>query len=256
MRFVIYTVLTGCQYDKIMQPEVVDEDIDYILFTDNKGFYNEYEGCWRIEEIPFECPDKGRLSRFPKLQPHYTVLKQYDFSLYIDANIKIIGRYVYDRMRELAEENVGIALLQHPFRDCVYQEAYICIAACKGGWLDILRQVCFLKNKNIPKHGGLYEANLIFRNHNDGLVLKTDNIWWQTFMKYSKRDQLSLVYALKKTSIRIEYFMPKGFSTRNHPAFDKIVHLPQKEGRKTKMKRTIVSIIYHISKTILKERNL
>lgn len=255
MRLVVYTVLTGNRYDNVIQPDVIDENIDYILFTNNKNLYNDYEGCWKVEEIPYECSDNGRLSRYPKLQPHNTILDKYDFSLYIDANIKIKDSFVYNRMKELAEENVKIALLQHPFRDCVYQEAYICIAACKGGWIDILRQIFFLKRNGIPKHDGLYEANLIFRNHNDELVVATDNMWWQTFMKYSKRDQLSLVYALKKTAIRIEYFLPKGFTTRNHNAFEKIVHLPQKENRKTKMKRKIISSVYSVFKKLLKENS-
>lgn len=254
-KLVVYTVLTGKSYDKVVQPDIVDTDIDYILFTDNISEYNNYTGCWKIVQIPFEMPDKGRLSRYPKILPHETILKEYDYSLYIDANIRIKEKYVYERMRELADLDVNMALLQHPFRDCVYQEAYVCIAACKGGWVDIIRQLFFLKKNKIPKHSGLFEANLIFRKHSEKTVVETDSIWWHTFMKYSKRDQLSLVYALRKTEIRIEYFLPKGYTTRNHNSFEKIVHLPQKENKKTQIKRKVVSSVYNVFKKLLKENN-
>ncbi len=248
---VIYTVLVGETYDSIKQFPAVSSKSDYICFVKKGQCQEKKIGIWRICEIEDDLMDNGRLSRIPKLLPHKTLLTRYKYSLYIDANITILDDYVYNRIDELISDDIKLALLKHPFRDCVYQEAYVCVAGQRGGWLDILRQIFFLKMNGYPKHNGLYEANLIFRNHNDPDVIKMDDLWWKTFMKYSKRDQLSLVYALKVTGLKPVYFLEPGFTVRNHPAFEYNAHLSQ--NKSSGLKGRIVASLYGISKKILKE---
>ena len=253
-RYCVYTALVGDSYDTINSPSVLDKEFDYICFV-NKGskLLNSENNVWKFIVIEETIADKGRLSRFPKLLPHKTYLSKYEYSLYIDANILIKDSFIYDRFKELAEHNILIALLQHPFRDCVYQEAYVCIAALKGGWIDILRQILFLKRKKYPKHFGLYEANVIFRKHNIPDVIEMDETWWKTFMNYSKRDQLSLVYALRESSLKISFFLPPDQTTRNHYAFEKIGHLPQKKTVSGIIKAKFIKLIIGVSRKILKD---
>lgn len=250
----IYTVLVG-GYDNVIDPLVVNNDFDYICFVGKGEISLHQSDVWKFCEIDADLKDKGRLSRIPKILPHKTCLSEYDYSLYVDANILIKDRYVYERIDELITDECPIALLQHPFRDCVYQEAYVCVASLKGGWFDIIRQICFLKWKRFPKHNGLYEANVIFRRHNKPEVVAVDEKWWSTFMKYSKRDQLSLVYALKEDPVKVTYFLPPGQTTRNHYAFEKIRHLAQKEKTSTKLKKRFIKMISGISRKVLKENN-
>ena len=252
-RVAIYTVLAGNSYDSIKQFDSISDDVDYICFVKKGQKNKEVNGIWRVEEIDYDAKDNGRLSRYPKLQPHKTFLSDYEYSLYIDGNIIIKNDYVYQRIDELINCGTKIALLKHPFRDCVYQEAYVCIASMKGGWLDILRQIFFLKRNSIPKHNGLYEANVIFRKHNDADVIAMDELWWETFMKYSKRDQLSLVYALSKYKGKIDFFLPPGQTTRNHPSFEKISHLPQKPSTGKKVKHFIIKLLSGVARKALKE---
>lgn len=251
-RIAIYTVLVGA-YDNVVDPLVVNNEIDYICFVGKgeAGLHNSK--VWKFIEIEDALKDKGRMSRIPKILPHKTALSEYDYSLYVDANILIKEKYIYDRIGELVSTNTRIALLQHPFRDCVYQEAYVCIASLKGGWSSILRQIAFLKRKRYPKHAGLYEANVIFRKHNELEVVEMDKLWWKTFMRYSKRDQLSLVYALKETKLQPVFFLPPGQTTRNHPAFEKIMHLAKKGTHSQRMKKTIVKVLSGVSRKLLKE---
>ena len=248
----IYTVLIG-GYDNVIDPKVTVEDFDYICFVGKGESSKIRSDIWKIEEFEEDIEDKGRLSRYPKLLPHKTSLSGYDYSLYVDANILIKDKYIYERINTLISLNTPIALLQHPFRDCVYQEAYVCIASMKGGWLDILRQIFFLKRKGIKKHSGLYEANVIFRKHNDTDIIALDELWWETFMKYSKRDQLSLVYALSNYKGNIQYFLPSGLTTRNHPSFEKISHLPQKPSTGKKVKHFIIKLLSGVARKALKE---
>ncbi len=253
-KYLVYTALIGNNYDNIINLLVVDERFDYICFVRNGDKKSEYAGNWRIVEIETIVKDNARLSRYPKLLPHKTIVSKYEYSLYIDANINITGKDIYARFLELAKQDVHIALLKHPFRDCVYQEAYVCIAALKGGWFDILRQIISLKLSGIKPHSGLYEANFIFRKHNALEIVTFGDIWWATFLKFSKRDQLSLIYSLNKNSIKPIYFLAPGLTTRNHPSLEKVKHNSQTETTQISLKRRIVSILYKFFKAILKEK--
>ena len=252
-KYLIYTALVGSAYDNIISLSTIDERFDYVCFV-RKGEKNaEYVGNWRIVELDNVVEDNARLSRFPKLVPHRTEVAKYDYSLYIDANINIKGLDIYNRFFELVEKDERMALLKHPFRDCVYQEAYVCVAALKGGWFDIVRQIISLRLSGVKPHSGLYEANFIFRKHNDSAIASLDELWWSTFLKYSKRDQLSLVYSLYKTGIKPAFYLKSGLTTRNHPSLEKIQHNKQTTSKEVNFKRKVVAVLYRIFKPILKK---
>lgn len=252
-RYLVYTVLVGSNYDNIISLSTIDKRFDYICFVGKGEKKTEYVSNWRIVELETVVNDNVRLSRFPKLVPHKTEVANYEYSLYIDANINIRGRDIYDRFLDLVKNEEKIALLKHPFRDCVYQEAYVCVAALKGGWLDIVRQIIALKLSGVKRHSGLYEANLIFRKHNALEIASLGNLWWNTFMKYSKRDQLSLVYSLYKTAVKPAYYLAPGLTTRNHPSLEKIQHNKQVATIEVNFKRKVVTTLYRIFKPLLKE---
>ena len=248
----IYTVLVG-GYDAISNPIVIEPNVDYICFVDRMHIDNMVSDVWRFEVVDEPIKDNGRLSRYPKILPHKTILSNYDYSLYIDANVIINSEFIYSRIDELITTGIKVSMIKHPFRDCVYQEGYVCIAGLKGGWVDILRQLFFLKRKGIPKHSGLFEAGVIFRVHNDPEVIAMDEMWWNNFMRFSKRDQLSLVYAKDKNKINIEPFLSDGYSIRNHNSFKVIKHLPQKPTKVQIIRGKVVGLLYGISKKLLKE---
>ena len=119
-QFVVYTVQTG-GYDNVQQPLVVDERFDYILFTDATDV--KQKGVWQVRSIPYQNADLTRLSRYPKMHPN-ELLSDYTASLYIDANIQITGQRIYDRVVECYEQEVDWAGIKHPYRDCIFDEAY------------------------------------------------------------------------------------------------------------------------------------
>lgn len=249
-KIVIYTVLVG-NYDKLCQPKKINEGVDYVCFTDKEDC-NDRIGVWRVVGVPFSHKDNGRVSRYPKILPHKTILSEYDYSLYIDANLIINDNYVYERIQDLIANGDILAMVKHPDRDCVYQEAYTCISGFKAKWRDVFRQILYYKMVGIPKHWGLYEANIIFRKHNDTSVVILDELWWKFFLKYSKRDQLSLVYALWKTGITVPLFLPEGFSATNHFSFERLIHLKNVQYKKTKVKMFFLSAVKGIAIKLLR----
>ena len=205
-QFVVYTVLTS-QYDKIHQPLVIDERFDYILFSDNVE--EDSIGVWKLKYIPYENQDKTRQSRYPKMHPNES-LGDYNASLYIDANIQITSQRIYDRVIECYNNKIDWAGIKHPYRDCIYDEAYAIYGLDTED--NIIRWCCRLRDENYPCHRGLFENNVIFRAHNE-ITKEVNDMWWHLYEKYTRRDQLILYYVFWKTpELKISFLLPEGES--------------------------------------------
>ena len=201
-QFVIYTVQTG-GYDTIQQPLVVDERFDYILFTDE--IKSPHIGIWQVHAIPYVNEDKTRLSRYPKMHPN-KLFPEYKASLYIDANIQITGSRIYDRVVECYEQGVDWAGIKHPYRDCIYDEAYVVYGLDTER--NIFRWCHRLRQENYPRHRGMFENNVIFRIHNEK-TKRVNAMWWNLYEEYTRRDQLTLMYVLwKRPDITTDLLLP------------------------------------------------
>lgn len=251
MKIAIYTVLTALKYDDILQPLAISDKVDYYCFV-KKGMLAETKvGIWNIVEIDYPIDDEIRLSRLPKIQPHETILADYDYTLYIDANVLIKTDFVYKRMSELIQQDVNIALLKHPFRDCAYQELYVCIAAGRGSWWGHVRQIIYMKLHRYPVHNGLYEANLIFRK-NCPDVINVNRLWWKYYLRFSKRDQASFMCSLWKNKVKPILFLEDGYTTRNHEGFEKVNHLTNAQSHKQTGKELFTGFITPFLRNLLK----
>lgn len=217
-KYVVFTVLTG-GYESILQPLVVDERFDYILFSND--FEEKQIGYWQIKPIPHvvDPNDNKRLSRYPKTHPE-ELLSEYDSSLYIDANIQIADKWVYNRCVELSTlrvEHAGIKLLATG-RDDIYRHAYdMCVMRAEHD-TNAIRHCHVLYLKGFPEHWGLNENNIIFRSHT-GRMKKVDEEWWWWIKNYSYRDQFSYMYCLWKYNIQRKYFLPEGQDAHNSTYF-------------------------------------
>ncbi len=231
-KFVIYTVMVG-GYEDIIQPLVIDDRFDYILFTDNM---DAQHGIWQNRSIPDVIQnDNKRLSRYPKSHPE-TVLSEYKASLYIDANIQIQDRWVYDRVVELYNQNVeyaGVKLLITG-HDCIYDHAFEMCQFLVEHEASALKQCRALYKRGFPRHFGLNENNIIYRMHTDKMKV-VDEEWWWWITNYSFRDQFSYMYCIWKYEIPINYFLPLGEDSRNGVHFKLTDHNGSKQVNKVKI---------------------
>ena len=231
-KFVIYTIMVG-GYDDILQPLVIDDRFDYVLFSND--FVDAKIGVWQVRPIPLpygiKANDYKRLSRYPKSHPE-EMLAGYEASLYLDANIQIVDQWVYDKCVEYAERRVQLATVHlstipHPFapaaRDDIYEHAYDMCSTLIEHDFDVIVQCHRLYKLGFQRHYGLNENNLIFRMHTE-LMKKCDEEWWWWIANYSFRDQFSYMYCLWKYHIQAEYFFPYGITVRNTPHFKYIWH--------------------------------
>lgn len=215
MKKVIYTCITG-NYDSLLQPEYICDDFDYICFCDD--FDCDRIGIWQIRSIPSEITisDRTRKSRYVKILPD-KVLLEYDYSIWIDANIIIKEKSFYDYINNRIKENVLIAQVPHsvPPVGCIYDEIGYCYLLNRVSFVSAFKQRMHLKRNNFPQNFGLFENNIILRQHNATIVKKISEEWWSEYIKYSKRDQFSLMYIYWKNDYMPCYLIDSQTCSRN-----------------------------------------
>jgi hypothetical protein len=229
---VIYTSIVG-NYDILKDPPITLKGWDYICFSNDLKQQNY--SVWRIRPIPFKFRDNLRLSRYVKLNPH-RVLDNYKYSLWIDSNLTIINHSIENILNEFIKDDIMISVPKHPFRICAYDEAMTCIREGRDKKQIIEKQIEFLKNEGFPYENGLFENNIIFRQHNNSQVIQQSNDWWKNYIQFSKRDQLSFPYTLWKNKLTCVPFMLDNFSARNHPG---IQYSPHNRSIKNRIKTSL-----------------
>lgn len=245
MKVAIYTALTG-GYDKLIQPQCVDDRFAYICFSND--IKEERVGVWEIRPIPVVVENQQRLSRYPKMHPH-VLLAEFDYSLYVDANIDIRDESFYGYIRQLVSDKVKLAGMDHLEVDCAYEEGLRVITSKKErDWKAVVKLMRFLRREGFPYHFGMYEANCILRNNHDKQVAEQCEIWWNCFNQYAQRDQLSYSYSLWKVGLPFHYILPKGYNTRNHPCIFAGSHGKESPQWKKRLKH----VLYHPTVMILK----
>lgn len=195
---VVYTCMTG-NYDNVQLQQYLDPSFDYICFTDNKELIELGNfGAWQIRPLYFSELNNQLNNRWHKTHPH-TLFPEYDESIYIDSNICLLNNYVYEQIKA---KNSKLCIPRHYKNDCVYEEAKFAVKHKKLSKADCTKIIEYLQKNNFPKHYGLNENNIIYRQHKDSQIILIMEEWWNFIKDYCKRDQLSLPYVLWKNNIK------------------------------------------------------
>ena len=222
-KYVIYTALIG-GYDEIKQPLVVDNRFDYILFSND--IKEDRVGVWQVRPISYHNNDNTRICRYVKTHPE-DLLQDYDFSIWMDSNIRVLTPFVYERCVELYKQGCLIASMNHLERNCIFEEAFY-VQEHHLEYESVILKWCHqLHTQNYPKDNGLFETNVVYRMHNK-MIEKLDNFWWWCIDTYSRRDQLSFNYALWKMGVSCEYILSTEKNTSNSVEFERVNHVGSK----------------------------
>ena len=191
-KIAIYTAFTG-DYDTLKQPEVIDENCDYICFTDNPELTSD---LWKIIPMEESILDNNRKAKQYKILPH-KYLKDYKYSFWLDGTFKIRGsirEYIYNNIRA----NSSMLIVVHTERDCVYDEYNASKIIPRYPRAVMEEQVEFYRSQGFPEHYGLGVMGALFRKHNDPDVIKLMEDWWDENIKYTNQDQLSFAFVCWK----------------------------------------------------------
>jgi len=197
LRRAVYTVLVG-GFDTLLSPVSAEPGLDYIAFTDGE---QGMRGPWQSRQLVSQERNPRMTARWHKLHPH-RLLSDYEESLYVDANVLIkesIGP-LFDQLLGKAP----IALFQHPTRDCTYAEAETVKSLRYDDAAIVDAQMAFYRAHGLQAGAGLHFGGVMFRRHNDAEVANLMDDWWRQLKIFSHRDQLSLVFMLRRHGIAIE----------------------------------------------------
>lgn len=188
---VVFTCIYG-NYDTLKDPLVVENDWDYICFTDQKLKSN----VWEIRDIPKDCLNENekKVQRKLKIISH-RYLTKYETSIWIDANLELkIGANEFLEKYGKSEFNT----CAHPERTCIYEELDACERLKKDSYnsLDKIRKRLLLEK--YPTKNGLVQTSVIIRQNTDDTINGFCEVWWSLLEKYSHRDQTVFNYALWK----------------------------------------------------------
>lgn len=211
MKRVVYTAVFG-GYERILeQPASSDTSIDFVCFTDRPV---TLDGSWHVEIVNPLIPwDAARSVRALKSIGH-PALRQYDQSLWIDNRILI--KQAPDELFDSWLHQHDIALARHSYRATVLDEFKIVLSSSLDDPSRVREQLSFFE-KHAPDvlTQQPYWGAMIARNHNDATrdAMRT---WLDLILRHSRRDQLSVNYALERSSARVRGVIMDNFESQWH----------------------------------------
>ncbi len=214
-RVAVFTANTG-GYDSVKLPLFVDSEIDYFLFTDrpvpNVGF-------WKVKPITYYETDPTRSARFVKTHPH-NLLKDYDIAVWVDGNINLVGD-IQPMLKNFWESDHDVAAIPHPHRLNIYEEYEACLSLKKDDQ-DVMKTQIDRYRENQFDHSDLAETGFMFFKIRSKDLPGKLNAWWKEIASGSKRDQLSLNFAIGKQGYYPLTQRPQ--SARTHPSLAILPH--------------------------------
>lgn len=187
--------------ERVLEQHVArHHDTDLICFTD--ADVPEGSG-WQVRPIAPRFPlDPSRSSRWPKLLPHL-VLPDYDESLFID-NTVLLTADPAELFERFLPDGVGMAAYAHTWRPNLRAEFEEVVKVGKeSDWVcrEQLRHYEATDPEALelrPVAGGF-----LYRRHDDPVVQRAMQRWWEHVLRYSRRDQLSLLVAARAEGLEI-----------------------------------------------------
>jgi hypothetical protein len=161
-----------------------------------------------------------RNSRAPKILSHR--FSETTYSIWLDGNIAL--RIDPSRLVELWLPDHDLAVFRHPERECIYDEARVCIGLGLDDPDVIRAQTERYAAEGFSRGQGLGEANVIVRRHTPE-VIEFNRAWWAEYSVHSVRDQISFMYSIMKSGLRVNWITPA--VRRGNPYFHVVDHLTE-----------------------------
>jgi len=198
MKKCLYTIYFG-GYDNPYEP-FVSEGWDYVMFTNRDDVESD---VWKIIRVTTPLPDY-LATRYVYINSHLFVPEEYDYSLMVGGQVRVIGDLNTLDIDFMADFNT----MKHPCRTCIYQEAETIRKENIDKTMNFVPQMERYRAEGFPENFGLNACGIIGR-HNNNITEDYERAWWHEVMTGSYRDQLSFDYVRWS-------FLQKGIPIRVH----------------------------------------
>lgn len=216
---VAFVTASAGRYDTPKWHEHLVPTADYLLFSDTVQTHPLYD----VRPFPYFNIDPTRMARFIKTHPSI-VAPGYKIVVWVDGNIVIRGD-LREEIESFMQSGRAIGAIAHPLRSSIYDEAEACRALAKDEPKLIERQLARYRAHGFRSQF-LIESNLMMYRLDHPQLADALTHWWGEIEQGSRRDQLSLPFAIEQSGTEWHRITEADVSVRNHPKFAIVDHEP------------------------------
>lgn len=174
-----------------------DVPVDWIAVTDDPAMRSDF---WAVQVEHGRGAHPCMAAKRFKMLPHVG----HRFAIWIDANMEVTSPTFAREALESVRD--GIAVWQHPRRDCVYAEAEASVGAeSQGGKYatqPILEQAASYRAAGYPEHAGLYACGTVVWDRDDPRARPLGFEWLGECERWTFQDQISLPVVAARMGVR------------------------------------------------------
>jgi hypothetical protein len=225
-KIAVYTSFTE-GYDNLKLPEVIDDRLDYIVYTDHQL---DGMGVFDVRPLPRPDNDGARAIRYPKTHPH-VLLNEYETAVWVDTSLMVVGD-LHRMVDAFMESGRAIGSSDHPYRKSIYEEFEACVRLKKDDYRTMKRQMDYYRSIGFDTDDLSENTVLMFNLKDPALTSRLAaamETWWEQICRFSKRDQLSLNYALSTHDVLRYHLMQAPDHVHVHPTFVFVPHQSEHE---------------------------
>ena len=193
----VYTCITG-NYDNLIEVQNIEDGIDYLCYTNNRKIKSK---TWSVKYISDNTLTNAELNRKIKILGDKE-LKKYDATVYIDGNFTIVGSIKKMLEEKAILKRYDLVGFKHSVRNSINEEMLACLMYNKAKIENIAKLYDFYNREKFPDNNGLIEASILIRNFNNNKLNECMKLWFDMYINYAHRDQLSFQYAAWKTGLK------------------------------------------------------
>ncbi len=140
--------------------------------------------------------DPRRNAKIYKLLPH--LFFDAPWTIWVDGNI-VLNSSPEALVELAASKESDMAVFSHPARDCLYDEAAVCMKRGLDNPKIIKEQIDRYEREGFPRNAGLGACYIIIRK-NTTKINRLNEKWWAEVCRGSVRDQISFPYVFNGTA--------------------------------------------------------
>jgi GT2 family glycosyltransferase len=212
-RIALVTAIIG-SFDALLLPKYFEENVDYFCFSDT---VTDGYGLYHLQTPPYIDADPRRTARYIKTNL-LKYIKGYDYVVWIDANVELKIR-VTDLVQQISSSTHKLGAIKHPLRDNLFDEAEEILAWDLDDPDTVTEQIKRYQSIEILQTDPLIESNVLVMDAREERIHDFMRLWWNEINNHSRRDQLSIGYALSQAGVTWLPLLDESESVRDSNKF-------------------------------------
>lgn len=198
---VVYTCVAG-RYDRELMPARQEEGVRFVCFTDAPRALSAPGWEMRQTVSPSRLKSGHDVNRFHKVFAHHLFPSE-RWSVYLDGNLRFDGDFP-SLIERVKSNGSCLGAFWHKSGHTLTQEVELCkqIKLSKLEQPIADRQLAHYAATGFDVSQPIPTNNLLVRDHQHPALRLAMSLWWSHLFEFTKRDQISLLYALSQADAR------------------------------------------------------